>query len=192
MVMPLPLKQLPEVAEQILRYEAPDATRSLEIEPLREHYAKRFMDRKNLKKVKQKPIELARKEAHNPVVIRQWFTQLKSVVGEYRVKPANLWNFDGTGFRIGVGGSERVVTTDPKRRAWSPRDTNRKHLTAVEAVSAAGAVIEPMLIASGRVLQERWFEELTDNTLVGVNDSGYIDDELAPESIQHFERFIRP
>jgi hypothetical protein len=85
-----------------------------------------------------------------------------------------------------------MVTADSRRRAWIPSDTSRKHLTAVEAVNAAGEYIEPMLIAAGKVLQERWFEQLTNMTLVGTLELGYINDELALEWVRHFERLTRP
>jgi hypothetical protein len=81
---------------------------------------------------------------------------------------------------------------DTKRRAWSPSDTCRKHLTAVEAVNAIGQVIDPMLIAQGKVIQERWFTELNDNTLLAVTESGYMDDETALKWLVHFERLTRP
>jgi hypothetical protein len=74
------------------------------------------------------------------------------VIATRQIKLANLWNFDETGFRIGIGGSEWVVTADPRRRAWSPCDTSRKHITAVEAVNAVGRYIDPMLIAASKVL----------------------------------------
>lgn len=49
-----------------------------------------------------------------------------------------------------------------------------------------------MLIATGLVLQERWFTELHDNVLVGVSDSGYMNDQLAYEWIKHSEWLSRP
>ena len=55
------------VAESMLARELPEGE---ELEPLSEKWAKRFMKRHALKKVKQKPIKLARKEAHEPSAIR--------------------------------------------------------------------------------------------------------------------------
>ena len=39
---------------------------SKELKPVSENWTRRFMDRHEIKKTKQKPIELARKEAHDP------------------------------------------------------------------------------------------------------------------------------
>ena len=85
-----------------------------------------------------------------------------------------------------------IVTADPRRRAWSPSDTSRKHLPA--AISISSMYLPAALTASTavKVLQERWFEQLNDMTLVGTSESGYITDELALEWVQHFERLTRP
>ena len=58
-----------------------------------------------------------------------------------------------------------IVTADPRRRAWSPSDTSRKHLPA--AISISSMYLPAALTASTavKVLQERWFEQLNDMTL---------------------------
>ena len=38
------------------------------------------MDRHEVQKAKQKPIELARKEARDPEEIRRWFSRLEAVL----------------------------------------------------------------------------------------------------------------
>jgi hypothetical protein len=177
----VPVKTLQSVVEQMIKRRIPAG--SLPPQPLHEQWASSFLKRHNLKKMRQKPIELARKEAHTPELLKEWFDKLKQVINEYNIQQINFWNFDETGFRIGVGRSKWIVTADPRRRAWIPSDTSRKHLTAIEAVNATGEYIEPILIAAGKVLQERWFKQLTNMTLVGTLESGYINDELALEWI---------
>ena len=61
----------------------------------------------------------------------------------------------------------------------------------MEVISVDGAVIDEMLILSGRVYLERFYYELQGETLVGLSDTGYSNDELAYEYIQHFERQSR-
>ena len=76
------------------------------------------------------------------------------------------------------------MTRDPKRRVWTPCDTNRKHMTVVEAVSAKGAHTAPMIIASGKLIQERWFDNnLPGDTVLGVSESGYMNDEVTRTSM---------
>ena len=85
------------------------------------------------------------------------------------------------------------MTRDPKRRVWTTCDTNQKHMTVVEAVSPKGAYTAPMIIASGKLIQERWFDnDLPPNSALGASESGYMKDELALEWVQHFERTMPP
>lgn len=61
-------------------------------------------------------------------------------------------------------------------------------MTVIEAISATGQVIKPMLILSGRVHLERFYQDLKDEVLVGLSDTGYANNELNWAYIQHFER----
>ena len=160
---------------------------------LSEKWSQRFLKRHRLRKIKQKPIELARKEAHTPSIIRERFDVFTSIMKQYNTQLANLWDSDESGFRIGVGGNVWVITADTRRRAWSPSNTSRKHVTAVEAVNATGSSIDPFLIAARKVLQELSFDTaIADETLVGVTESCYINEEKAFEWIKYFERLTRP
>ena len=180
MGLPLPVKMLASVANKIIERSLSDEEQ-FGFKPVSDKWVNRFMAKHNILKVKSKPIELARKEAHDPECMRLWFGEYRAALDEYEVVPVNIWNFDETGFRIGVGGSEWIVTFDTRRRAWSPSDTNRQHVTAIEAVSAVRIHIDAMFIAAGKVLQERWFQNLRDYGAIAVNESGYLDDEIALE-----------
>jgi len=55
--------------------------------------------------MRQKPIELVRKLAHDPEVILGWFQRFQALCTQFGVYNEDIWNFDKTGFRIGVGKS---------------------------------------------------------------------------------------
>ena len=59
-----------------------------------------------------------------------------------------------TGFRIGVGRNQWIVTTCTSKRSYLAVDGVRTLVTSVEAVSAGGAVIEEMLIVPGKTYGE--------------------------------------
>ena len=61
----------------------------------------------------------------------------------------------------------------------------------METISADGAVINEMLILLGKIHLERFYHELQGETLIDLLDTGYSNDELAYEYIQHFERQSR-
>lgn len=72
-----------------------------------QHWAKRFIKRySELHKAKQKPMELERKLAHDPEMLSNWFERFQKLREQYQVLDDDIWNFDETGFRIGVGKSQ--------------------------------------------------------------------------------------
>ncbi len=71
---------------------------------------------------------------------------------------------------------------------------DREQCTIVESVSAAGRSIPPLAIIKGVIILQRWFAELPpelDNLLVGTSDSGYSNDTLFFQWLQHWEYFTR-
>jgi hypothetical protein len=140
---------------------------------------------------KQKPIAMQRKDAENPEFIAEYFQKLKNVIDKYGIQPADIWNFDETGFRVGVGRATQVITRVARsRKMYYPDPENRGSLTSIEAVSAGGAAIPLMLIIQGKVHDERWYQDrLHPATRVGLSDTGYTNDELALDWLQHFIMF---
>jgi hypothetical protein len=67
-------------------------------------------------------------------------------------------------------------------------DNNRDYVTAVEAISADGAVIKLMLILTRKVHLARFYEDLQGDIMISLSESGYTNDELSYDYIQHFER----
>src|SRR6266480_3516204 len=151
------------------------------------------------KVVKEKPIEQARAEAMNVYNIRQWFRQLEATMREHDIYQEDFWNMDEMGLRIGVGRGQWVIV--PADDQYLSRFSHiigvhgdRDQCTIIESVSAAGTCIPPMAIMKGVVILKRWFAELPpelDNLLVGMSDSGYSNDTLFFQWLQHWEHFTR-
>jgi DDE superfamily endonuclease/Tc5 transposase DNA-binding domain len=152
-------------------------------------WARRFFERyPDLKKAKQKHLELQRKLAHQPAVLQNWFERFKELKERFAVQNEDIWNLDETGFRVGVGKNQWIVTTSTSKRSYLAADHTRDFVTAVEAVNAGGVVIEPMFILPGKVHMDGFFLELPDEVLVDLSDTAYTNDELTYEWIFHFER----
>lgn len=68
---------------------------------------------------------------------------------------------------------------------------NREISTVIEAISAAGDVIPPLIILKGKRHMAKCYDEsipLDRGALIGVSDSGYTNSNLALEWIKHFHR----
>lgn len=105
---------------------------------------------KDLFKVREQRLDVQRSLSHNPDVIIEWFRGLQSLIMEFGIDPADQWNFDETGFRIGVGKDQWIITFHPNVRYLAAPD-DRESVTLVEAVNGAGDVIPPLIIMAGKV-----------------------------------------
>lgn len=149
MCLPLPLKMVRHVVNAITLREMPEVQR-WSFQPVSGSWLRRSLRERGVSITKAKAVEQALTKAHQPYEIRRWFDSHTAICEQYGIKHCNKWNFAETGFRIGVDGSESIVTFDTKRRAWHATHSNRTHIIAVETVSADGRVIEPMFLAAGR------------------------------------------
>ena len=72
----------------------------------------------------------------------------------------------------------------------------REFLTLLEAINAAGDTAPSILILLGTILLESEFDnDINDNVLFGTNSeigSGYSNDQLAIDWLEHFERVTYP
>jgi hypothetical protein len=129
--------------------------------------------------------------------ITGFFSSYENVIRSKRITPENTWNVDEMGIRVGVGRGKWVVipasadTSSPFLNTIASLGET-EHVTMVEAISGSGEVLNPMAILKGVVIQRRWFDDLTDGILVGVSDTGYSNDQLSFQWIQHFNRFAKP
>ncbi len=85
-----------------------------------------------------------------------------------------------TGFRIGCGRAQLVVTLDPNKPLRMTDPDNRTYLTSVECVSSEGWFIPSMLILAGVHILHKWgFNDLNGETLIDTSETGYSNDDLA-------------
>jgi hypothetical protein len=114
---------------------------------LGKHWADRWIaDHPDLFRVKQKSIEEARKQSHDPDNIRKWLQKFQATRIKYSILDDDLWNFDESGFRIGIGDDQYIITFHPDLKTFVGSSTNRESVTVTETVSAAGQAIPPFAI----------------------------------------------
>jgi len=115
---------------------------------------------------------------------------------EFEVQWQDIWNFDESGFSIEVEGTQKIVTRIKNRKIkiFHPDSACRQYVSACESIRTTGDTAPPMLIFEGKQYLEKWFSEdigLHLDTIIGLNDSGYMNDELSMTYIKHWDRFTR-
>ena len=157
--------------------------------PVGQHWWTRFHKRHpELFKRRQRPLAAARKDAYDIEELEHFYRKLKEAVDRYGIQQADMWNMDETGFRIGVGRTRLVISFDKKKRNYIADPDNRDYCTTVESISAAGATIPPLIILKAVNVLLKWSQQndLEDQCVLGASESGYSNDDLALEWLQHF------
>lgn len=131
-------------------------------------------------------------EAVTPGHLNAWYDRLATTLQQYKIHPKNLYNFDESGFRIGEGRQQKVVSTRGKYANISTGGPTES-LTAIECISADGWVMPPWFLVKAMVHMENWYREtkLPDDYWVVPTPNGWINDITAFEWLQSFEALTK-
>lgn len=103
-----------------------------------------------------------REKCEDPKIISAWFTLVDETRQAYGILDGDTYNFDETGFMMGVAAASNVVTSsDTIGRAVVVQPGNRKWVTVIEGVNASGWAIPPFVILAGKLHQSGWYQRLT-------------------------------
>jgi len=136
---------------------------------------------------KQKPLAYDRKNSQEPATFMDHFYKYKRAMEDHGILNEDVWNMNETGFRIGCGRAQMIVTLDPKKPLRMTDPDNRIYITSVECVSSRGWVIRPVLILAGVHILHKWgFDDLDGDIVIGTSETGYSNDDLAMDWLKHF------
>jgi hypothetical protein len=77
--------------------------------------------------MKQKPIEIQRAPASDPVFLGGWYKKYRKVVDDHGILLKDQYNFDESGFRIGIGGNQWIVTRLHDKLVAAPTEQNHAY-----------------------------------------------------------------
>jgi hypothetical protein len=122
----------------------------------------------------------------NPAVISPWFNLVRNVKAKYGILDKDSYNFDETGFQMGIGGSIRVVIASERRlRPLQVQPGDREWATLISAINAMGWVIPPFIIFKAKNHDQAWYHNPKD-WRIGVSKNGWTTNELGLEWLKHF------
>ncbi len=155
--------------------------------PVGPAWTSRFLRRHRYLVMRQQSLNKDRQAQEDIPRVEGYFKQLQKVVTDEGILPSEIWNMDETGFRIGMGKNQLVVTKR-KRSQYLGMSENRESATAVECISADGRYLPAFLILSGQRHMSRWYEAtpLDGRTAISLTESGYTNDEISLRWLQHF------
>ncbi|KZZ96070.1 transposase [Moelleriella libera RCEF 2490] len=137
--------------------------------------------------MRQKKLHSNRQSSERVSIVLEYFEKLEKVITNEGIIPEDIWNMDETGFRIGIGKDQFIVTKRKRAHLFSMPE-NREAATAIEAISAGGLVIPTFLILKGQKHMESWYhvQELHPDTKITLSTTGYTNDEIGLAWLKHF------
>jgi hypothetical protein len=137
-------------------------------------WAYRFVRRRTeIRSRISRPRDHRRVTCSNPAVISPWFDLVRNVKAKYRILDEDTYNFDETGFQIGVGGSVKVVTASERRlKPLSVQPGDREWITLIACINALGWSIPPFFILKAKHHNEAWYHNNPPDWRIGVSKNG--------------------
>ena len=100
----------------------------------------------------------------------------------------NIVNFDEVGVRTGCLGPQEIIVPDEVREWYAVSPENRRSLTIMETINAAGDYPPPpLVIIIGHAIMVSWFsEDLLAGTRIVTSKSGFTNDEITLAWLKHY------
>lgn len=117
------------------------------------NWTRRFLKRNpTIRSKVGKAINYLRVETPTRDALQTFFELFASTIKRLQVRSRNIWNFDETGVAMGICSNQIVLGTSSTRRSYSKSPQNREWATILEACSAAGKTIDPVILFKGQAL----------------------------------------
>jgi hypothetical protein len=140
-------------------------------------------------------ITYQRARQEDPKVIIPWFQTVHAAIQEHGIHEDDIWNFDETGFAMGLCSTSKVITA--AERSEKPRRViqgNREWVTIIETVSSKGVHIPPVIILKATNQQAAWYQEpaLSKDWWIATSENGWTTDEIGLRWLKEvFEPYSR-
>ncbi|EED15263.1 transposon, putative [Talaromyces stipitatus ATCC 10500] len=130
-----------------------------------------------------------RAKCEDPKIIQEYFDRVREVILEYGILQEDIYNFDETGFAMGLCATAKVITgSDRYARPKLLQPGNREWVTAIEAVNSIGWALPSYIIFKAKKYARLgWFEDLPDDWRINISDNGWTTDKIGLEWLKtHF------
>lgn len=94
----------------------------------------------------------------NPKFIQRWFNCVQKIICEYGIYQDNIYNFDETGFAIGLCSTAKVVIyAGYYGRRAKIQSGNCEWITAIETINVSGWVLSSFIVFKAKIYNSVWF-----------------------------------
>jgi hypothetical protein len=134
-----------------------------------------------------------RAKCEDPKIIQEHFDRVRAAISEYGILPEDIYNFDETGFAMGLCSTAKVITgSDRYARPKLLQPGNREWVTAIEATNSTGwAVPSYIIFKAKKNVRLGWFDDLPSDWRINISENGWTTDQIGLEWLKtHFIPYI--
>jgi hypothetical protein len=159
------------------------------------NWAQRFVQRRlELKTRFNRVYDFQRALCEDPKLIGAWFQLVENMRAKYGIQDCDFYNFDETGFMMGIISPAMVVTrADRSGRGKAVQPGNREWATAIVCINSEGQSIPPFLVVQGKNHLASWYTEggLPQDWVIKPTSNGWTNNETGLEWLEHFDKHTR-
>ena len=145
--------------------------------PVGQRWAHNFVKRQpELRTRYTRRYDYQRAKCEDPKVVSEWFALVRNVKAKYGIVEDDIYNFDETGFMMGIIFVGMVVTTsDGLSSAKLAQPGNREWATVIQGVNALGWAIPPFIILAAQYHLANWYTEcdLPADWRIAITENGW-------------------
>jgi hypothetical protein len=117
--------------------------------------------------------------------------RLQARLAKYGVVDSDFYNFDETGFAMGLITPSMVIThTNRHGRGKAIQPSNREWATAIVCINSEGWSVPPFLVVQGADHLANWYTEsdLLHDWPIKLTNNGWTNNETSLEWLKHFDK----
>lgn len=104
-------------------------------------------------------IDYQRVQFEDPDVINAWFRLVRNMIAKYGIQQADIYNFDETGFLMGMLSSAKAITSsDRHSRPRTKQPGNWEFMMVIQGVCATGWALSPYVAMKGKYHLTPWYQ----------------------------------
>ncbi|KAL2887357.1 hypothetical protein HOO65_050478 [Ceratocystis lukuohia] len=178
------LRSVEEMANRLLAHR--------DTSPVSKRWACNFIKRQpDLKKHFDHSHVRHKAKSSDPAPIRDWFRLVENTIEKYGIELVDIYNFDGTGFMMGMIASRMVITgAEGRRKAKSIQLESREWITVIQAINAEGCAIPPFIVVASQDHIANWHQEssLPEDWAIVTTHNGWADNDTSLAWLKHFNQ----
>jgi hypothetical protein len=132
-----------------------------------------------------------RAKCEDSIAINAWFSLVKNTIAKYGIRSDDIYNFDETGFMMGMIAPGMVVTgTERRKNPKKVQPGNREWVTVIETINAEGWALPLFIILAGQYHLQNWYEELNipGDWVIATTKNGWTDNATGLLWLKHFNQ----